>query len=85
MTKKVVPSRNSRIALGIAAALAVLTFGAAGTGTAAAGVTTYYGPYQTATQCWIDVEAAHENGQTVTQGCQWRSINGVWGYYFVAY
>ncbi len=48
-------------------------------------VTAVYGPYQTDTQCWIDVESAHENGQTVTQGCQWRSINGQWGYYFVAY
>ncbi|GAB3743029.1 hypothetical protein [Microlunatus parietis] len=79
------PSTRKIIAHGIAAGLAVLAF-SAGTATSAnAGVTAVYGPYQDSTQCWIDVEAAHENGQTVTQGCQWRSYNGRWGYYFTAY
>lgn len=85
MKRIIRPSTRKIVTHGIVAGLAVLAFGAGTATSATAGVTAVYGPYQTSTQCWIDVEAAHENGQTVTQGCQWRSYNGQWGYYFTAY
>lgn len=85
MNKIIKNSKASTLIKGAIAGLAILFLGTLSAGPAAAGMTAVYGPYQTDTQCWIDVEAAHENGQTVTQGCQWRSINGQWGYYFVAY
>jgi hypothetical protein len=85
MNRTVGPSTRKIIAHGIVAGLAVLAFSAGAAASASTGLTAVDGPFQNPTQCWIDVEAAQENGQTVTQGCQWRSYNGQWGYYFTTY